>query len=617
MQEHCKKFGKQAVAYMLSMVMVVTAFAYHPPKANAIAASVVLTTIGTTALVPFLSGFCSSLGEDVEDLAWSYLFDGTEDEYISDYVSGAGRSTITNSDTGISLPFYLSEDTITSYESLLNNGKLLSFEHGANELAYVLGEYSSSNYGTYRWSEPDVYFISPEFFVSESDAFTFTLNSFNGYGRSLYYSTWTYGVKIQKYIDGSWSDCAQFKPNNTTSFENVEYTTYVYEAKSGTVSLVGGYTYRVQLYFDGDDSRADTYAGMYGFHRGIELSGFSLVSTSNTTAVPASTRPSGLSTVINDYNTQNINTGGNYINYYIGTVDANGDVVDVYDFDIFDESTMTINNPASGDTWTATAWEYDYETRSYYCTLEDDQYVRITYGDDYVTIIYPDDEGTYHEQYYYYITAEYAADSSGSGTACDHVYTSETTTLPTCTESGWRTYTCELCGYSYKSSVPATGHIWEATETVDTEYNDNGDVTKLGYTVYTCTSCGETYTAYMQDGQPTEPPGSSSGGGIFSWLGEQFKKLVSAVVDGLASGLEYLVKNVIGAVTDWLLRVVNWLFDLFDGEALGSFFNWFSDGNEILNNEWASGSGSSGSSSSGSSSSSTVTEVDLWAYSLG
>lgn len=585
MQDHCKKFGKQAVAYMLSMVAVVTAFAYHPPKANAIAASVVLTTIGTTALVPFLSGFCSSLGEDVEDLAWSYLFDGTEDEYVSDYASGAGRTTISSSDIGYTLPFYVSESTISSYQSYLDSGKFLSLDSGVNEFSYVLGSYDFSSYGSYYWTEPAIYFYTPEFYLAESDNFTFTFNPAVCCGRSIYISTWTYGVEIQKYYDGSWNTCWQMKPTySSTSYP--EYVEYAYSAKSAVYSLVGGYNYRVQVYFSDSSISTNTYAAYYGFHRSIGLSGCSFVSTSNTITSPASTRPSGLSTVINQYNTQNISTGGSYTNFYVGTVDANGDVVDIYDFDIFDESTMTITNPASGDTWTATAWEYDYETRSYYCTLEDDQYCRITYGDEYVTIIYPDEDGVYHEQYYYYVTAEYTATS---GTTCDHVYTSETTTLPTCIESGWRTYTCALCGYSYETSVPATGHTWEETETVETEYNDNGDVTKLGYTIYTCADCGETYTAYMQDGQPTGPPdssgsssGSTSSGGTGIW--DSIKNAVSNAIGDLVEAAIDLVTAVIKGTLSLATDMLSFFFDFLGDtvtSGVGSFFDSFSDDSVI------------------------------------
>ena len=75
---------------------------------------------------------------------------------------------------------------------------------------------------------------------------------------------------------------------------------------------------------------------------------------------------------------------------------------------------------------------------------------------------------------------------------CPHEYVA-VVTAPTCTEGGYTTYTCSLCGDSYVSdeteSVPATGHSW-----------DDGVVTKEatteeeGMITYTCTVCGVTRT---------------------------------------------------------------------------------------------------------------------------
>ena len=41
---------------------------------------------------------------------------------------------------------------------------------------------------------------------------------------------------------------------------------------------------------------------------------------------------------------------------------------------------------------------------------------------------------------------------------CTHNYVSEITTDPTCTMTGIRTYTCEICGDSYEEVIEATGH---------------------------------------------------------------------------------------------------------------------------------------------------------------
>ena len=60
-------------------------------------------------------------------------------------------------------------------------------------------------------------------------------------------------------------------------------------------------------------------------------------------------------------------------------------------------------------------------------------------------------------------------------------------TAPTCTEFGIITYTCAVCGDSYKElGLPATGHAYTPVVTAPT-------CTEDGYTTYTC-ACGDTYT---------------------------------------------------------------------------------------------------------------------------
>ena len=61
-------------------------------------------------------------------------------------------------------------------------------------------------------------------------------------------------------------------------------------------------------------------------------------------------------------------------------------------------------------------------------------------------------------------------------------------TPPTCTEKGYTTYTCTICGDSYVADeTDATGHRYSAVVTPPT-------CTKNGYTTYTCSACGDRYT---------------------------------------------------------------------------------------------------------------------------
>ena len=77
-------------------------------------------------------------------------------------------------------------------------------------------------------------------------------------------------------------------------------------------------------------------------------------------------------------------------------------------------------------------------------------------------------------------------------------------TAPTCTEDGYTTYTCTVCGESYTADpVPNTGHSdGEGVVTAPT-------CTEDGYTTYTCTVCGESYTA-----DPVPNTGHSDGEGV-------------------------------------------------------------------------------------------------------
>ena len=59
---------------------------------------------------------------------------------------------------------------------------------------------------------------------------------------------------------------------------------------------------------------------------------------------------------------------------------------------------------------------------------------------------------------------------------------------PTCTKSGYTTYTCS-CGDSYTTDdVAALGHDYKAVVTAPT-------CTESGYTTYSCSACGDSYTA--------------------------------------------------------------------------------------------------------------------------
>ena len=100
-------------------------------------------------------------------------------------------------------------------------------------------------------------------------------------------------------------------------------------------------------------------------------------------------------------------------------------------------------------------------------------------GSCYVKIAYTWSEGTVYA--YVQVTAE------RDPNACDHVYTA-VVTAPTCTETGYTTYTCSNCDDAYVADeIAALGHDYKSVVTAPT-------CTEAGYTTYTC-HCGDTYVA--------------------------------------------------------------------------------------------------------------------------
>ncbi|MBO5378695.1 MAG: right-handed parallel beta-helix repeat-containing protein [Clostridia bacterium] len=70
--------------------------------------------------------------------------------------------------------------------------------------------------------------------------------------------------------------------------------------------------------------------------------------------------------------------------------------------------------------------------------------------------------------------------------ALGHSYTS-VVTAPNCTDKGYTTYTCSVCGDTYVDNyVDALGHSYTAVVTAP-------NCTDKGYTTYTCSVCGDTY----------------------------------------------------------------------------------------------------------------------------
>ena len=529
---------------------------------------------------------------------WSALVNGEDsfqDSY-NNYVSSLDSPVTSNTSSGNWV------DT-TDYDAENSTGTVLD--------SWVYHHATPSNYGD-SWSRYvylDYYFTVP---VSGTYALDFGYTSFGFYLSTAYVYCHASDGSISSFPWGGWG----LSPSSSGDSPAITYSC----SKSYSVDLVAGSQYSLRLYgrayFDTLDYASPRWVRPYC---NVLSSNGSQVSISD-----SSTRTGALMQAVSNYNSTT-----NQYNFYLGTADSNGNVTNVYDPAIFNEASMIFTEPVTGQQYQCTGWKYGYASaaRGYRLDLAEDTYsyngkdirtLCLFYLDDALYVVgldkvysdYFNDNSSVNDFFsnaafidkYSYVTAE--ATGEGSET-CQHVYTSETITAPTCLDQGVRRYTCTLCGHTRDEKIPATGHAWEVTETVETEVNENGDVTKLGYKVYTCSVCGETYKQYDNTGQPGPPSG---GGSVedeswFSWLGDLFKSLISAIVSGLASGLEYLVDTVIVTVTDLTIQTTQWVFSSLHISDLTTWFVWFDDGNPLFQDEFGQDT--------------EETEVDVWAYSLG
>ncbi len=72
-----------------------------------------------------------------------------------------------------------------------------------------------------------------------------------------------------------------------------------------------------------------------------------------------------------------------------------------------------------------------------------------------------------------------------------HNYTNEVITAPTCTTDGLRRSTCEICGDVFDTKITANGHSYSITESITIK----GKTTRT----YTCSVCGHSYKQELGD----------------------------------------------------------------------------------------------------------------------
>lgn len=229
-----------------------------------------------------------------------------------------------------------------------------------------------------------------------------------------------------------------------------------------------------------------------------------------------------------------------------GIIGDNGQIIKVEGDKIVNETNNTIYNPATGETHTMSDWSYNYEDRSYTVTTETGDTITITYGDENVTIV----EGDTIYNIYYLV------DGSGSENpgpdvppTCDHTWTETSRTDPTCSTPGKVTFTCSKCSQTKTETLPALGHNWTVERTVQTSYDEQGNLVQQGYTIYSCTVCGEQY----KDMEGTGPPGAEGDKSLWEQLGD-------LIGSGLG-GILQLIEAVVGKFLDALTALVTMITD--------------------------------------------------------
>ena len=164
---------------------------------------------------------------------------------------------------------------------------------------------------------------------------------------------------------------------------------------------------------------------------------------------------------------------------------------------------------------------------------------------------------------------------------CTHSWEETSRTEATCILAGSVTYTCSKCGANKTESIAKLGHTWEVKTTVQTSYDEEGNIVTQGYTIYKCSVCGEEYKDTAGTGPPaTESPDDSGGdGGWFSELlkkiGEFFGTTIGGLLELVGTIISKVLDSLITLVTNTIARLKE-LVNLFGSfsESMGTLWSW-------------------------------------------
>lgn len=164
---------------------------------------------------------------------------------------------------------------------------------------------------------------------------------------------------------------------------------------------------------------------------------------------------------------------------------------------------------------------------------------------------------------------------------CTHDWEETSRTDATCTLAGSVVYTCSICGSSKTESLAKLSHTWEVKQSVQTSYDESGNVVTEGFTIYRCSVCGEEYKDTDGSGPPTAGSSDDTDDDD-NWFTSLVKKLGDFLGTTLG-GLITLIGTVIESLLDSLITLVTSAFEkltelvgLFGsfGESVGSLWSW-------------------------------------------
>ena len=259
-----------------------------------------------------------------------------------------------------------------------------------------------------------------------------------------------------------------------------------------------------------------------------------------------------------------------------GIVDNQGVATVIKDCTIVNETTNNYYNPATGQNYPIKDRSYDYPSREYTITTDSNNTVTITYGDENVTI----QEGDTIYNIYYVV------DGIGEEKPpCAHDWQAETKTDPTCVQPGRQPYACSKCGETKSDTIPALGHDWQVKQSVNTQYDDTGQLVQEGYTIYECTRCGEQNRTTSGAGPPPSGGGDAPGGEEDASIWDKLGDLLGTLITGISGLLGSVLGKLLEALTslsqlilDGLGSVVETVLSLFDSvpQLFGGFLAFLS-----------------------------------------